>query len=206
MIDNIIINLDKILSTLFLTPQSQRSHPDVFLENLEIEGEDKKNSIGLMRINHCGEICAQALYLGQQLTSRNKDNKEVFIQAAAEEEDHLAWTSNRLKELNAKPSKLIYFFYFNSLCIGIIAGIAGDKWNLAFLEATELQVCEHLGKHLLMLSNNDIKSKAIIKQMIIDEKKHAISAKNEGATELPQVIKNIMSYFSKVMTTTTYYL
>lgn len=206
MIDKVIINLDKVLSTLFLSPQSKRVHPDENLKNLSLSEEDKKNSIGLMRVNHCGEICAQALYLGQGLTSRNKNNKEIFANAAIEEEDHLAWINNRLKEFNAKPSKLIYFFYFNSLFIGVLAGIIGDKWNLAFLEATELQVCEHLEKHLSMLPNDDIKSKAILEQMIIDERKHAISAKNEGAAELPTLIKNLMSHFSKIMTNTTYYL
>ncbi len=206
LIDKIIIEIDKVVKTLSVKAVSIREHPDANINEEEMSESQKKHSISLMRINHCGEICAQALYQGQALTSRNQDTRELFENSAFEEIEHLAWTSSRIHELGGRTSVLNPLFYFASLTMGVTAGVIGDKWNMGFLEETELQVSKHLSENLEEISKHDTKSIAIIKQMKEDEEGHAMLASQSGAVELPDLVKNIMRFGSKIMTKTTYYI
>jgi ubiquinone biosynthesis monooxygenase Coq7 len=168
--------------------------------------QEKQHSAGLMRVNHCGEICAQALYLGQSITARSPMLKEAFNQAAAEECDHLSWCADRLRELDSHKSYLNPFWFSGSLLIGAFAGIVGDKWSLGFLAQTEQQVYRHLGDHLEKLPVSDLKSRAIVEQMQREEAQHAQTAISHGAKELPLPIQTTMRWVSGVMTTVAYYL
>ena len=206
MLDKLIIQVDKALRTLTHKAVSRRVHPDHNIQDVPLSANETKHVIGLMRIDYCGEICAQGLYQGQALTSRDNTNKEAFEQAAFEETEHLAWTKHRLTELGGKASYLNPIFYFASLALGIGAGILGDKWNLGFLEETEKQVEEHLADHLEQIPHQDAKSRAILQQMKQDEANHADMAHNYGAANLPDPIKFIMKTSSKIMTKTTYYI
>ena len=206
MLDKIIIEIDKIVKTLTVAAISNRPHPDAEIDESVLSAQERKHAIGLMRVNHCGEICAQGLYQGQALTSKSKANKEAFAHAAFEEVEHLAWTKQRIVELGGHPSLLNPLFYVGSLALGITAGVIGDKWSLGFLEETELQVEAHLEKHLHELPPQDSKSLAILTQMKLDESQHAQMAHNSGATELPTPIKSLMSLSSKFMTKVTYHL
>ncbi len=206
MFDRTIVEFDKILKNLFNKPLSTRPHPDVNIQDGEFTDDEQKHIIGLMRINHCGEICAQGLYQGQAITARDTSNKQAFEEAAYEEVEHLAWTEQRILELGGKTSILNPLFYAGSLAIGIGAGLLGDKWNLGFLEETEKQVESHLVDHLNQLPEHDNKSKAILEQMKIDEIKHAHMAHDFGAAELPSFVKNIMQATSKIMTKAAYRL
>ena len=204
MFDNLIIQADKILKNLFHKPVSIRPHPDETIAECEFTEEEQKHIIGLMRINHCGEICAQGLYQGQAITARDKTHKDAFEHAAYEEVEHLAWTEQRIHELGGRTSLLNPLFYAGSLAIGITAGIFGDKWNLGFLEETEKQVGNHLADHLTKLPKHDNKSRAILQQMYDDEARHAHMAHEYGAAELPTGIKKLMKLSSVVMTKSTY--
>ncbi|MBP9743110.1 MAG: 2-polyprenyl-3-methyl-6-methoxy-1,4-benzoquinone monooxygenase [Burkholderiales bacterium] len=207
MIDNLIIEADKILKTLTNAAISKRPHPDANIdETMPLSVHETKHSLGLMRVNHCGEVCAQALYQGQALTSRDKSKRIAFENAAFEELEHLAWTKQRINELGGQPSILNPLFYFASLSIGVLAGSVGDKWNLGFLEETEHQVGNHLESHLHELPQNDTKSLAIVQQMKIDENKHEEMARNSGAASLPAPIKKLMALSSKIMTKITYFI
>lgn len=206
MIDRIIIEADKILKTLTNNVVSRRVHPDSHvIEDKILSVHEKKHSLGLMRVNHCGEVCAQALYQGQALTSRDKVNRAAFENAAFEELEHLAWTNQRIHELGGKSSVFNPLFYLASLGIGVVAGSIGDEWSLGFLEETERQVGKHLDEHLQLLPENDDKSRAIVNQMKIDENEHEKMAHDSGAAELPEFIKKIMLLSSKIMTKITYY-
>jgi len=206
MLDKAIVEFDKVLKNLFHKPVSKRAHPDESIEDGEYTKEERRHIIGLMRINHCGEVCAQGLYQGQALTTRDKTNQEAFNHAAEEETEHLAWTEHRIHELGGKTSMLNPLFYAGSLAIGVTAGILGDKWNLGFLEETEKQVESHLTEHLDKLPLHDNKSRAILTQMREDEIKHAHMAHDNGAAELPAPVKAIMKLSSKIMTKTTYHI
>ena len=204
MLDRIFIEIDKAFQTLFHKAISIREHPDAGIQDYKFNQIQQKNIAGLMRINHCGEICAQGLYQGQALTARDKSNQQAFEHAAQQETEHLAWTEQRLTELGGKTSILNPLFYAGSLAIGIGAGILGDKWNLGFLEETEKQVTQHLTDHLAILPVEDNKSRKILEQMRSDELEHANMAHNFGAAELPQPIKSAMTFTAKIMTTLTY--
>ena len=206
MLDKLIIEFDKILKTLTLEQTSNRPHPDQNLEEQDLSDQDKKHSCALMRVNHSGEICAQALYQGQALTARDKSNAKLFQDAAFEETEHLAWTAKRIHELDGKTSVLNPLFYLGSLAIGVTAGVFGDKWNLSFLEETEKQVEEHLESHLQNLAINDRKSRVIVEQMKTDEAKHAKMAHDLGAAVMPSGLKVLMKISSKVMTKSAYYI
>ena len=206
MLDQTILEFDKILKNLFHKPVSTRPHPDASISDGEFTDSERKHIIGLMRINHCGEICAQGLYQGQAITARDKSNKDAFAHAAHEEIEHLAWTEERIHELGGKTSLLNPLFYAGSLAMGITAGLFGDKWNLGFLEETEKQVEGHLEEHLDKLPPHDNKSRAILEQMKEDEIKHAHMAHDFGAAQLPTPIKAIMSLTSKLMTKTVYHI
>ena len=157
-----------------------------------------------MRVNHTGEVCAQALYQGQAATARLVDVRESMAQAAEEEIDHLAWCEERLDQLHSHPSILNPLWYALSYGMGALAGIAGDKWSLGFVAETEDQVCEHLEDHLGKLPEQDKKSKAILEQMIIDEKQHGALARKAGGVELPLPVRQAMTAMSQVMKKTTY--
>lgn len=204
MLDKWIVEFDKGLRTLFASAQSLRPHPDAGLEEAELAAADKKHALGLMRVNHCGEVCAQALYQGQALTARTPQAREALRQAAQEEVEHLAWTERRIRELGGRPSVFNPLWYTGSLAIGVAAGVLGDKWNLGFLEETEQQVGAHLGSHLALLPEDDVKSRAIVEQMRDDELKHADMAHDLGAAELPAALKSAMKLSAKLMTGASY--
>jgi ubiquinone biosynthesis monooxygenase Coq7 len=204
MLDKAIVEVDKVLKNLFNKPVSKRTHPDDAITECDLTDEERKHVIGLMRVNHTGEICAQGLYQGQALTARDKTHKQAFEHAAFEEIEHLAWTESRVHELGGHTSILNPLFYLGSLAIGVGAGLLGDKWNLGFLEETEKQVESHLTEHLDLLPEHDNKSRAIVEQMRTDEINHAHMAHDAGAAELPQVVKATMKMTSKIMTSLTY--
>ena len=172
----------------------------------QFSSKQKCDAIGRMRVNHCGEVCAQALYLGQAITARNKLTKDKLQHAANEEIEHLSWCATRIQQLGGKPSILNPLWFIGSFTIGTIAGIAGDKWSLGFLAETEKQVGAHLQNHIDNWPKFDTNSLAILKQMHIDELDHANTAINCGATPLPSPIPAIMRYSAKIMTRTTFYI
>lgn len=205
-IDNLIIAADHALRTLLSPAVSQRPHPDQNLDEAELTTAEKKHAAGLMRINHCGEICAQALYQGQALTARQPHIRDALQHAANEETEHLAWTALRVHQLGSHTSVLNPVWYAGSLAIGVTAGLIGDKWNLGFLAETEEQVVAHLEDHLGRLPEQDAKSRAIVEQMRIDEAQHADTAREYGAATLPGPIQWAMKTSSRVMTGLSYYV
>jgi ubiquinone biosynthesis monooxygenase Coq7 len=205
-LDHLIIEFDKGLRTLFGRAHSVRPHPDANLSEASMDQGEKKNAAALMRVNHSGEICAQALYQGQAITARDPVVQQRLKQAAQEETEHLAWTARRVHELGGHLSLLNPFWYAGSLAIGAMAGLLGDKWNLGFLAETERQVGRHLQSHLDRLPQHDGKSRAIVEQMYADEIGHADMAQSLGGAELPLPVKFAMKLNSKVMTTTAYWV
>lgn len=201
IVDEWISRLDNGLKTL---THGAHSSPRVFKEPDNSEESDKAHTAGLMRINHTGEVCAQALYQGQALTAKNDNTREEMRQAADEEIEHLVWCENRLKELDSQPSLLNPAFYSLSFTVGAIAGAISDEVSLGFVAETEQQVCKHLEKHLNEIPENDEKTHAILNQMLEDEARHAHTAKLAGGVNLPAPVKFGMKLMSKVMTTTTY--
>jgi 3-demethoxyubiquinol 3-hydroxylase len=206
LIDKLITTFDAGLRTVFATAHASRIRPDNSIEEAPLDDSQKQQAVALMRINHVGEVCAQALYSGQAFTSRNPQIVDALKHAAIEETDHLAWCEGRIHELGGRKSFLNPLWYAGSFTLGAIAGAIGDKWNLGFLAETEQQVGAHLVSHLEKLSIEDTKTRAIIKQMHIDEIGHAQVAKHLGAAELPEPVKHGMKLASKVMTTTAYYV
>ena len=205
-LDRAIAGFDTVLRTLTSTAQSRRPFPSKAADNIEQDPASRKESGRLMRVNHCGEVCAQALYLGQGLTSRQTKTKEALHKAAEEETDHLAWCTERLRELDTSTSYLNPAFFCMSFVTGALVGLIGDRINLGFVAATEEQVVKHLDNHLVMMPAADLRSREILKQMRRDETKHLNSAIKQGASHLPGAMKNIMSFASKVMTRSTYWL
>ncbi|HAT2066469.1 TPA: 2-polyprenyl-3-methyl-6-methoxy-1,4-benzoquinone monooxygenase [Legionella pneumophila] len=207
-LDRLIGEVDSALRTLVL-PQKRittRQSPAENLADTVLSAQEKKHISGLMRVNHAGEVCAQALYQGQALTARLTHIKEQMANAAAEEVDHLAWCEERLYELGSKPSLLNPIWYCGSVLLGAIAGLAGDKISLGFVAETERQVTAHLQRHLHYLPEKDKKTKAILKRMQEDEEQHANTAMEAGAVELPYIIKQLMNAVSKLMTQSSYYI
>ncbi|MEE9331120.1 MAG: 2-polyprenyl-3-methyl-6-methoxy-1,4-benzoquinone monooxygenase [Methylophilaceae bacterium] len=206
LIDNVINTFDAALRTVFTKAKPARVRPDSSIKEDLITGEGQKKKIAaLMRVNHVGEVCAQALYSGQAFTSGNPEIVQALKHAAAEETDHLAWCESRISELGGRKSLLNPIWYMGSFTIGAVAGAIGDKWNLGFLAETEQQVSAHLSSHLEQLPTEDIKSRAILEQMHQDETAHAQSALDLGAAELPGAVKVAMKISSKIMTKTAYY-
>ena len=200
-IDNVITGLDEALRAIFSKPVARRINPanDKNVTENELSDLEQQKSIELMRINHVGEVCAQALYQGQAITARSIDVKNKMNEAAQEEIDHLSWCDERITELGGRTSLLNPLWYSGSLALGTIAGIMGDKWSLGFLEETENQVEQHLAEHLDYLPEQDERSRAIVEQMKVDEAKHAQMAKDNGAAELPLIVKNAMKGTAKAM-------
>jgi 3-demethoxyubiquinol 3-hydroxylase len=206
MIDQLIIECDKALRTVFAAAPTARARPGEHLPEAEMSSADKRHAAALMRVNHVGEICAQALYQGQALTSRDPATREALVQAAWEETEHLNWTEKRIEELGGRKSLLNPLWYAGSLALGVFAGKCGDKWNLGFLAETERQVGAHLADHLRRLPAADERSRAIVTQMAADEAEHAETAIRLGGSNLPAPVRRAMQLSSKLMTGTAYYV
>jgi ubiquinone biosynthesis monooxygenase Coq7 len=205
-IDELIIGFDKGLRTLFAPARSTRPVPGETLPDADLDAAQRSLAAALMRVNHSGEICAQALYQGQALTARDSGARAALEAAAQEETEHLAWTEKRIAELGGRKSLLNPLWYAGSFAIGAAAGALGDKWNLGFLVETERQVERHLEGHLARLPETDRKSRAIVEQMCADEARHARTARQHGGAELPAPVKAAMQASSKVMTGTSFLL
>ncbi|HEY5930092.1 MAG TPA: 2-polyprenyl-3-methyl-6-methoxy-1,4-benzoquinone monooxygenase [Burkholderiales bacterium] len=204
--DRLIASFDRALRTLCAPAMSVRPVPGDDLPEAELNEKEKRHAAALMRVNHTGEICAQALYQGQALTARNVDTRKVLERAADEEVEHLAWTAQRVDQLGGRLSLLNPVFYAGAFAMGALSGLCGDKWNLGFLAETERQVEGHLGSHLDRLPEGDRKGRAIVAGMKEDEARHAVSALEHGAAELPEPVKGVMRLASKVMTGSTYWV
>jgi 3-demethoxyubiquinol 3-hydroxylase len=207
-IDQMIGELDNALRTII--PPKKRSvarhSPAEGMADNALDQQQKKHSAALMRVNHAGEVCAQALYQGQALTAQLTHIKQQMTEAALEETDHLGWCEQRLYELDSKPSILNLAWYSGSFVLGALAGLAGDKISLGFVAETERQVGAHLQHHLHIIPKEDKKTEAILKKMQEDEEHHAYSALAAGAVELPDVIKQVMRMVSMLMTKSSYYV
>ena len=204
-VDKFILNADQALKTLIPNAASAaRKSPADEKDESPLSDKEKKHVAGLMRINHTGEVCAQALYQGQALTAKLPNVRKEMKQAAQEEVDHLVWCEQRLQQLGSHTSILNPAFYAMSLTLGAAAGLAGDKWSLGFVAATEDQVCKHLESHLQQLPENDLQSRAILEQMRDEEEAHGTKALQAGGKEFSAPIKKLMAALSKVMTKTTY--
>jgi ubiquinone biosynthesis monooxygenase Coq7 len=205
-LDRLITAFDNGLRTLLAPAHSARAVPGEAMNEAEMTAPERDLAAALMRVNHTGEICAQALYQGQALTARNAEARAALEQAAAEETDHLAWTAQRIDELGGRASLLNPLWYAGSFAIGAVAGFLGDKWNLGFLAETERQVEGHLEGHLDRLPPQDEKSRAIVNEMKVDEARHARTAVDHGAAELPEPVKLAMKLGSRIMTRTAYWI
>jgi ubiquinone biosynthesis monooxygenase Coq7 len=204
-IDQFLIHADTALRTVAGKPlATHRPYPADGVEECTMDTAESKHVAGLMRVNHSGEVSAQALYQGQSITARNETVREKLQQAALEENDHLVWTESRLKELGERTSLLNPLWYTGSFAIGAFAGALGDKWNLGFLAETEHQVVQHLDEHLNKIPASDQRSRAILEQMKIDEARHATTALDHGGEALPLAVKKLMQAMSRVMTRTAY--
>lgn len=204
--DRLVANVDLALKTLLPlnTRQPARPSPGAPFEEAALDPQDRHHAAGLMRINHTGEVCAQALYQGQSLTARLATVREAMEQAAREEEDHLCWCEERLTELDSRPSLLNPLWYGMSLGMGAAAGLAGDRWSLGFVAETERQVCRHLQDHLQRLPAGDNRSRAILARMHEDESRHEQNARQAGASELPRPVREGMTLMSRVMKSLAY--
>ena len=206
-LDRFVAGLDTALRTLSDQAGQQgnkRQSPAAEVAETQLTEQQRMHAAGLMRVNHTGEICAQALYEGQALLAQDPGARQALLDAAGEERDHLAWCRQRLSELDARPSYLDPVFYAASFGLGAAAGLAGDKVSLGFVEATEDQVVKHLEEHLEALPEDDAKSRAIVAQMREDEAEHGAQALARGGQEFPQPVKEAMSLVSKLMTWTAY--
>lgn len=206
-VDKIIGEVDAALRTLMPPPlrASLRRSPASGLDEVVLDNQARQHSAGLMRVNHAGEVCAQALYQGQALTAQLADIKEQMQAAAIEETDHLAWCEIRLQELGASPSLFNPLWYAGSFVLGALAGLAGDTISLGFVAETEKQVSAHLQKHQQIIAKEDHKTQAILKQMQDDEEQHAAAALQAGGIVLPYAVRQLMSLVSKIMTKSSYH-
>jgi len=205
-LDRLLIQLDQGIRTISTPATATRVNPAKNIEPTPLSAPEKQCSIALMRINHAGEVSAQALYHAQALTAKSAAVRQAMQQAALEENDHLAWCEQRIQVLNGRTSYLNPLWYVGSFAIGVCAGLAGDQWNLGFLAETERQVVQHLDRHLARLPTTDQKSRQILIQMREDEAHHATTACTAGAAKLPWLIKIMMRGFSKIMTSTAYWI
>ena len=203
-LDRAIAGVDAALRTIAGVHRTERGSPAREFEENALSAAERDHAAALMRVNHVGEVCAQALYQGQALTARDSGTRASLEQAAREEEDHLAWSADRVRELGGHLSLLNPVWYAGSLALGIVAGALGDRWNLAFLAETERQVEEHLAGHLEALPREDRRTRAVVEAMRADEARHRASAMQLGAAELPEPVKRAMRAASRVMTTVAY--
>lgn len=203
-LDRAITMFDAALRTVSGVRQPARPSPAKPHREADLSQEARAHAAALMRVNHVGEVCAQALYQGQALTARDPGNRAALEQAAGEERDHLAWSADRIGELGGRPSLLNPLWYAGALAMGVAAGALGDRWNLAFLAETERQVEQHLSGHLERLDPEDRRTRAVVEAMRADEQKHRETALSLGAAELPEPVKLVMRAAAKVMTTVAY--
>jgi len=203
-IDRAIVELDRALRTVAGVHAARRASPADTVPEADLAAGEREHAAALMRVNHVGEVCAQALYQGQALTARNDSVRASLEQAAQEEEDHLAWSADRIRELGGRASLLNPLWYAGSLAMGMVAGALGDRWNLAFLAETEHQVEEHLGGHLERLAPEDARTRSVVEAMRADEARHRQTALALAAAELPQPVKVAMRAVAKVMTAVAY--
>jgi ubiquinone biosynthesis monooxygenase Coq7 len=206
-IDHALINLDQAVRTLFGRPLvTGRANPGEHHDDVDLSDEERLHIGRLMRVNHTGEVCAQALYQGQALTARMPEIRDQMERSAREENDHLAWCEARIKELDGRKSLLNPLWYAASFALGAGAGLAGDKWSLGFVVETERQVEDHLDEHIARVPGDDHRTRAILEQMKADEIHHADVAQAAGGVELPAPVKGAMRLVSKVMTRGAYWV
>ena len=203
-VDRAILAFDRGLRTLFGAVRANRDNPAATVAESELAQADRTHAAGLMRINHTGEVCAQALYEGQALVAKRREVRDWLQDAAGEETDHLAWCAERLRELDSRPSVLNPLFYGASMGLGMVSGLLGDRISLGFVEATEDQVGEHLADHLDRLPAGDRRSRAIVATMRDEELRHGKGALAQGGEPFPAPVRRLMRLMSKVMTETTY--
>lgn len=206
ILDQLIGEFDHALRTVFVGARTRRPFPGQDIAETPLSDNERRHAAGLMRVNHSGEVCAQALYRGQALTCGNETIRSALADAAFEETEHLAWTEQRLAELGDRKSFLNPLWYVGAFTLGVVAGKVGDKWNLGFLAETERQVESHLDGHLQKLPAGDGRSMAMVEQMRDDEARHANMAISLGGAELPPPIRMTMKLAAKVMTVTAYRL
>ncbi len=205
-LDRLLAGAQNALETIAGTPRAARANPADSEADVVLDDTERRHAAGLMRINHVGEVCAQALYVGQAAVARDEHTRAQLLAAAQEETDHLAWCADRLRELDSRPSLLNPLWYAGSYAIGLAAGLRGDGWNLGFVVETEHQVEAHLDEHLQTLPPADARSRAILTMMKEDEIRHADHAEAAGAKILPQPIPTVMAMASKLMKTVAYRL
>ena len=210
-IDRLLSRVDKRLrqlagESMSLPEAASRPSPAVGHDEPRLSTREREHAAGLMRVNHTGEVCAQALYQGQALAARSDETREKLLGAAQDEADHLAWCEARLAELNAEPSRLNPLFYAASFALGAATAMAGDKVSLGFVHATEERVASHLRAHLKALPGEDRKSQLILQQMLNDEERHGAEALEHGGEEFPRPVKDVMTLASQLMTRTTYWI
>jgi ubiquinone biosynthesis monooxygenase Coq7 len=203
-IDRLLIDAQNALGTVFGSARAERSNPAVGQPDVVLDEGERRHAAGLMRVNHVGEVCAQALYVGQAAVARDARTRDQLLDAAQEETDHLAWCADRLRELDSHPSLLNPLWYAGSYAIGVLAGLRGDGWNLGFVVETERQVEAHIAEHLQALPEADGRSRAILSTMQADEIRHAENAEARGARLLPPPLPTLMAAASRVMKTIAY--
>lgn len=203
-LDRLLAGIERALETVAGTPEAQRPSPAHQVAETELDDKERRHVAGLMRVNHTGEVCAQALYDGQAALARREENRTHLQGAAAEETDHLAWCTERLQELDSRPSLLNPLWYAGSYAIGALAALAGDKVSLGFVVETEKQVETHLAEHMDKLPAKDERSRAVLKQMQEDEIRHALHAQERGGIKLPFPVPQLMHATSMVMKTVAY--
>jgi ubiquinone biosynthesis monooxygenase Coq7 len=205
-LDRFLDSAQNALETVFGSPRAERPNPGAGEPEVVLDEGERRHAAGLMRINHVGEVCAQALYIGQAAVARDDATRRQLLAAAQEETDHLAWCADRLQELDSRPSLLNPLWYGGSYAIGALAGLRGDGWNLGFVVETERQVEAHLDEHLLSLPPADARSRAILAKMKADEARHAANAEQAGARILPPPVPTLMAAASGLMKTVAYRL
>ena len=204
-LDRLLVGANNALRTIAAPAgRPARKNPASDIPEADLTNKQKSHAAGLMRVNHAGEVAAQGLYQGHAAVARDPDIEEQMHRAAEEEFDHLAWCEQRLTELDEKPSLLSPVWYSGAFLIGAASGVLGDKWSLGFIAETEKQVCAHLDSHLDRLPDNDARSQAIVRQMRDEEEEHGENARDAGAAELPEPIRDLMKLTARVMTTTAY--
>ena len=205
-IDRVLTDTQRALDTVFGAPGAVRANPAGDIAQIELDETERQHAAGLMRINHVGEVCAQALYCGQAAVARDDATRQHLLEAAQEETDHLAWCADRLRELDSRPSLLNPLWYAGSFAIGALAGLRGDGWNLGFVVETERQVEAHIDEHLDSLPAADARSRAILEVMKADEARHADNAEAAGARVLPPPVPGLMAMASNLMKAVAYRL
>ena len=205
-LDRLLDSAQNALSTVAGSPRAERANPGDSTPDVVLDDAERRHAAGLMRINHVGEVCAQALYIGQAAVARAPATRAHLLEAAQEETDHLAWCADRLRELDSRPSLLNPLWYAGSYTIGALAGLRGDGWNLGFVVETEHQVEAHLEEHLRTLPEADLRSRAILQVMKDDEARHADHAEQAGAKVLPQPVPTLMKAASTLMKAVAYRL